>query len=107
MSHHFFSNVYREARQIPAGYVATYGLIAQRLGRRQSARYVGFAMRSAPADVPCHRVVNRLGEMAPRDVFGSEDFQRHLLMEEGVTFLADGRVDMKKHLWDGKEHAPL
>ena len=107
MAHEFFTGVYREVRQIPAGYVATYGMIAERIGRRQAARYVGYAMHSAPADVPCHRVVNRMGEMAPRDVFGTEDFQRHLLMEEGVAFLADGRVDMKKHLWDGKERPPL
>ena len=107
MANDFFTAVYREARHIPAGHVATYGMIAERVGRRRAARYVGFAMHSAPAGVPCHRVVNRLGEMAPRDVFGSEDYQRHLLMEEGVAFLADGRVDMEKHLWDGKECPPL
>ena len=27
--------------------------------------------------------------------------QRLLLSEEGVEFLEDGRIDMKKYLWDG------
>lgn len=97
----FFENVYQVVRQIPRGYVTTYGMIAKWIGRPTAARHVGFAMHSAPEGLPCHRVVNQRGEMAPRDVFGTEDFQRHLLMEEGITFLPNGRIDMKKHLWGG------
>jgi methylated-DNA-protein-cysteine methyltransferase-like protein len=56
-------------------------------------------MRAAPENLhlPCHRVVNRLGEMAPYYAFGSEDVQRAMLLSEGITFKEDGCIDMEKH----------
>ncbi len=96
----FFRQVYAIVGQIPAGRVATYGQIAALLGRPLAAKMVGFAMSQAPAGLPCHRVVNRLGEMAPRDIFGSPAFQQRLLEDEGIVFLPNGRIDMKKCLWD-------
>ena len=97
----FFGQVYEVVAQIPAGYVATYGQIAKLAGRPHAARIVGYAMHSAPSgvDLPCHRVVNRSGELAPGNVFGGRGVQRAMLEEEGITFLADGRIDMKNHLW--------
>jgi len=58
-------------------------------------------MRAAPRylQLPCHRVVNKSGSLAPDYAFGSKDVQRELLKSEGITFLEDGRIDMKKHLW--------
>jgi O-6-methylguanine DNA methyltransferase len=92
----FFAQVYALVEQIPAGTVMTYGQIADILGGARSARYVGFAMSSAPEarGLPCHRVVNRKGEMAPGAVFGSPQRQRALLEAEGVPFRRDGRVDL-------------
>ena len=92
----FFNEVYEITRQIPLGKVLTYGKIAILAGRPQHARWVGRAMALAPPDgmLPCHRVVNSIGQTAP----GWTE-QRTLLEREGVTFLANGRVDMKKHLW--------
>lgn len=97
----FFKRVYDIVAQIPAGCVMTYGQIAQILGNPRAARAVGYAMNGAPParNLPCHRVVNRLGTMAPGYLFGGQENQRHLLEQEGVTFLADGRIDLKKHLW--------
>lgn len=99
----FFSRVYELVAQIPEGKVATYGQIAMLLGEKNSARVVGWAMRAAPGHLhlPCHRVVNRLGEMAPSYAFGSKDIQRNILISEGITFKKDGFIDMKKHLWSG------
>ena len=59
--------VYALVRRIPRGRVATYGQIALLLGRPRGGREVGWAM-SACADptVPCHRVVDRNGRLAPR-----------------------------------------
>ena len=53
-------------------------------------------MNAAPheAGLPCHRVVNRLGEMAPGFAFGGQERQRALLEAEGAPFLPDGRVDV-------------
>lgn len=89
-----FSAVHALVGRIPAGKVMTYGQIAYVLGGGYSARYVGFAMSGAPAGLPCHRVVNRLGQMAPGLIFGGEDVQRAQLMAEGVPFLPNGRIDL-------------
>lgn len=103
-SKNFFNKIYEIVAQIPEGKVATYGQIAAALGSPRGARTVGWAMQSTPEQLrlPCHRVVNRLGEMAPSYAFGGADIQRAILENEGVTFKADGCIDMKKHLWNIK-----
>jgi methylated-DNA-protein-cysteine methyltransferase-like protein len=97
----FFQRVYEIVAQIPQGKVATYGQIAAMLGDPRGARTVGWAMRSAPAHLklPCHRVVNKNGFLAPDYAFGGTENQRSLLENEGVTFHGDGRIDMEQHLW--------
>ncbi|QIB68741.1 MGMT family protein [Aminipila butyrica] len=97
----FYEAIYEIVAEIPAGSVATYGQIAWMAGSPKAPRMVGYAMSHVPAgaNLPCHRVVNRLGEMAPYHVFGGETFQRQLLEQEGVSFLENGRIDMKKCQW--------
>ena len=104
MEKNFYERVYEIVAKIPEGSVATYGQIAMMLGQPRSARTVGWAMRAAPRHLhlPTHRVVNRLGELSPEHVFGSKDFQKNLLLYEGITFNEDGLIDMKKHLWNMK-----
>ena len=99
----FFIRVYNIVSQIPEGKVATYGQIALLLGEPRSGRIVGWAMKAAPEhlSLPCHRVVNRLGEMAPEYVFGTPEIQRSILISEGITFKENGCIDLKKHLWNG------
>lgn len=93
--------LYDIVARIPKGMVTTYGQIAIMLGDPQGARAVGRAMQRVPChlDLPCHRVVNKAGAMAPDFVFGGADKQRAILEREGVTFTADGCIDMKRHLW--------
>ena len=97
----YFEKVYSLVAQIPLGKVATYGQIAAALGGPRNARVVGWAMRAVPADLklPCHRVVNKTGKLAPFYVFGDEELQRFMLRQEGITFTEDGKIDMKKHVW--------
>lgn len=97
----FFQRVYALVAMIPPGKVITYGAIAAALGSPKSARTVGWAMRAAPKELglPCHRVVNRSGILAPEPVFSGKYLQRMMLEAEGVVFLADGRIDMRKCLW--------
>lgn len=92
----FFDQVYDLVASIPPGRVMTYGQIAAALANRCSARYVGYAMSSAPRhrNLPCHRVVNRLGEMAGGQLFGGACAQRRMLEEEGAVFTPAGRVDL-------------
>lgn len=100
-SKEFFEKVYDIVSAIPEGKVVTYGQIALILGSPRAARIVGYAMHSAPPgrDLPCHRVVNRQGAMAPGDIFGGQEVQRSRLEKEGVTFKANGCIDMEKHVW--------
>lgn len=103
MAEGFFARVYDVVRQIPEGRVATYGQVASMVGEPRKARFVGFAMHSSPGakgGVPCHRVVFKDGSLCAGYVFGGPDAQRALLEEEGVTFLADGRVDMGLCQWE-------
>jgi methylated-DNA-protein-cysteine methyltransferase-like protein len=102
MSESFFREVYAIVARIPKGKVVTYGQLAICLGNPRAARTVGWAMKSAPPELrlPCHRVVNRLGKMAPHHVFGGAAIQRALLESEGVGFDVEGRIDLDTHLWD-------
>ena len=97
----FFQSVYEIVARIPKGKVATYGQIAAILGNPAASRAVGWAMQSAPShlNIPCHRVVNKSGSMAPAYAFGGPEKQQALLRKEGVVFKADGHIDMQQSLW--------
>jgi len=97
----FFSRVYRLVACIPSGQVATYGQIAAMLGNPGAARTVGWAMQAASDGLPCHRVVSASGALSPPEVFGP-GVQRERLEHEGVSFLPNGRIDLKHHLWSGE-----
>ena len=93
----YYQDVYNIVEQIPHGKVVSYGQIAHMLGKPRGARVVGWAMRNCPEALPWQRVV-----MADGSVTGGEysDLRRALLEEEGVIFLANGKVDMEKCNWD-------
>ncbi|MBQ4516010.1 MAG: MGMT family protein [Clostridia bacterium] len=94
-----FEKIYEVVKSIPKGKVATYGQVALLAGNPRWARVVGYALHvnPEPGAIPCHRVVNREGRVAPGFAFGGEDVQRQLLESEGVIFEADGRIDLKKY----------
>lgn len=94
-----FDRIYAVVRAIPFGRAATYGQIARRLGNLRLSRIVGCAMHAAPADVPCHRVVNRFGGLCDAFEPMGKETHRHLLEMEGVEFLPDGNVDLEKCGW--------
>lgn len=89
--------IYALIREVPKGEVASYGMIASLLsgvGPRQVAR----AMRTAPKDLPWHRIITSSG--APADHSGAER-QRALLKKEGVAFRKSGKVEWAAHRWRG------
>ncbi|MDQ7041743.1 MAG: methylated-DNA--[protein]-cysteine S-methyltransferase [Rhodothermus sp.] len=109
----FFGRVWEVVARIPPGRVTTYGHIAEYLGSRSAARTVGWALNAAAgSDLPCHRVVNRRGELTGRMHFEGPFVMEERLRSEGVTFTEDGRVDLSRHLWipgqdeDNSEHSP-
>lgn len=99
----FYTEVYNIVRQIPEGRVASYGQIALLAGNPRASRAVGYALHSNPLPgvIPCHRVVNRAGRLAPAFAFGGQDEQRRLLEAEGVAVSDDGFVSMELYGWDG------
>ncbi len=101
MSGQVFAAFLDIVRRIPAGRVATYGLIAHLAGRPRCARTVGYALAGCQdPTVPCHRVVDRFGGTKPVfDVHGPGT-QRALLEAEGVLFRPDGTVDLERCAWD-------
>jgi methylated-DNA-protein-cysteine methyltransferase-like protein len=96
----FFDQIYELVRQIPAGYVTTYGDIARALGTRD-ARRVGHALHSNPSGdlTPCHRVVTKDGKLSDSYAFGGSMEQYAKLKEEGVAFIDRRHVDLALHLW--------
>lgn len=97
----FAERVYRVVRQVPSGSVTTYGTVAAVLGERRGARMVGWVLSRCPEDVSvcAHRVVNRYGELSGGWAWGHPDIMRQLLIDEGITFLDEYQVDIKRHLW--------
>ena len=95
---HLFNAIFDAARQIPSGQVMSYGQVGFEAGGI-SARIVGWAMANAAedGDVPWQRVVGsdgylRIGRRSPE----LQLLQRRLLEAEGVQFLENGCVDMRR-----------
>jgi len=95
-----YQRIYALVRQIPPGFVTTYGRIGQLAGC--TARTVGFAMAALPAgsDVPWQRVINSQGKISPRADGDGNILQRDLLVAEGVRFDHQLRVDLKAYGWE-------
>ena len=93
-----FDLIYEKVKQIPKGRVATYGQIARLAGNPRWSRVVGYALHANPEFViiPCHRVVNRNGELSKAFVFGGVEVQKNLLISEGVA-VEDNKVDLTKY----------
>lgn len=82
--------------EIPEGKVATYGQIAELIGREKNARLVGkiLSMSQYYGQYPCHRVVNHAGRTVP----GWPE-QAELLVEEEVGFKENGCVELSEFRW--------
>lgn len=93
----FFEQVYEVVKKIPKGKVMTYGGIAEAIGSKD-ARKVGWALHAlrhaqGKPIVPCHRIVNKDGRLAPGYAFGGPDEQKVRLIAEGIKFNEAGNVD--------------
>ncbi len=96
-----FDKVYLAIKKVPEGKVTTYGQIAKILGTKD-ARKVGFALHAnKDINVPCHRMVNKDGRLAPNFAFDGWREQKRRLISEGVEFIDETHVDLRKYLWNG------
>ena len=91
----FDASVYELVAQIPRGRAVSYKQLAVLLGFPDHARRVGRALATAPAGLPCHRVVTSSGRTVP-----GWAAQRDLLEREGVAFRPNGTVDMARSGWE-------
>ena len=96
-----FELIYQVVCSIPKGKVATYGQIAMQIGMPRGSRVVGYALHvnPKPGVIPCHRVVNRFGQLSGSFAFGGINVQAGLLMDEGVE-VKYNKVDLDKYIYN-------
>jgi methylated-DNA-protein-cysteine methyltransferase-like protein len=96
-----FEAIYQVVALIPEGRVTSYGAIAGYLGSKGGARLVGWAMNAShtQANIPAHRVVNRIGVLTGKNFFGGNRMQE-LLEAEGLTIKDDQILNFSSHFWD-------
>jgi methylated-DNA-protein-cysteine methyltransferase related protein len=97
----FRERVWDFVRSVPEGRVVTYGQVAACLGAPFAARAVGTVLARTPASahVPCQRVVNRWGRLAPVYGWGGMEQHRRELEAEGVEVRPDFTVDLERYQW--------
>ena len=100
-----YEKIFEIVRQIPEGKVSTYGLIAQKIGEKFSARVVGYALNNAhlAEDIPAHRVVNRNGLLTGKHHFNPSSLMQTLLENEGTDVKDDKILNFKEKLWNPNE----
>lgn len=90
--------VYEQVKRVPKGKVTTYKQISLVTGI--NPRVVGNALHlNTDPTVPCHRVVNVAGRIAPSFGLGGPTEQRNRLEHEGVTFKNETYVNLADHLF--------
>jgi len=96
----FSLEVIKLIQSIPAGKVASYGQIAIYAGNHRAARQVSRILHSCTQkyNLPWHRVINSQGKISlTNDGF---KYQYQLLIEEGIEFGLNDKINMKKHCVD-------
>ncbi len=96
--------IYSLLKQVPAGRVTTYKLLAEKLGGR-AYRAVGQIVKNNPdaPRIPCHRVVKSDGTIGGfmGTLTGKNILRKKLLLEkEGVKFSGNKIVDFEKTVFE-------
>lgn len=96
----FTQRVIRVIKSVPRGKVATYGLIALAAGNPRGSRQVAWTLHSVTEKekLPWHRLINSQGKISlPKG--GGYETQKELLLDEGVTFDRQDRIDLDRFIW--------
>ena len=98
----FSVKVYGVVKKIPKGKVATYGQIAKLCGSPKAYRAIGNILHKNPDQdiIPCHRVVNRKGQLSQNFAFGGIEGQKYLLEVENIFINEKYQVDLSKYSWE-------
>ena len=100
MSLSFSEKVYSILKQVPKGFVVSYGSIAKAVGSIGGYQAVGNALNknlNAPK-IPCHRVVCSDGKLGGY-AFGVVK-KIELLQSEGIEIVGGKVVNFEKKLWE-------
>ncbi|WNB92775.1 MGMT family protein [Bacillus sp. NEB1478] len=94
----FTERVIQIIKNIPSGYVMTFGQIANLAGSPRGARQVVRILHSMSRkyDLPWHRVINIKGEIGIQDDEGAFT-QKALLEREGIRFKGKSTVNLEKY----------
>ncbi len=89
--------IWKLLRKIPKGKVATYKILADKIGAHPRA--VGKMLNANPnlVSVPCHRVVCSDGRIGGYRLGIKNKIK--LLKKEGIK-IRNGKIDMKRHLFE-------
>ena len=100
----FTNEIYKVVKQIPDGYVATYGQIAKLAGYPKAARAVGNALHKNPDPIgmPCYKIVNGKGQLAEKYGYGGKKKQKQFLQRDGIE-VVNYTVDLNKYQWKKKK----
>ena len=92
----FKEKVIGVVKKIPEGKVMTYGQVAAHAGNAKASRAVGTLMAmNVDKTVPCHRVVKSDGSIGMYNGLRGKS-KSAILKKEGVTFMENGKVLIKK-----------
>lgn len=96
----FTKSVIEIIKSIPEGRVMTYGGIARAAGNPRGARQVSRALHSMSRshNLPWHRVINSKGEISMEGE--ALKTQRELLESEGIQFINEKRLSLKKYEYE-------
>jgi len=96
----FTQRIINLIKKIPEGKVLTYGFIAKLAGNPRAARQVSWILHSSSKkyNLPWHRVISSKGKISLKAVEDCE-YQKNLLVQEGIHVSNGFNIDLKKYLW--------
>ena len=98
----FREAVLKRVKEIPPGTVVTYGDIGDRKRANVGGAMV-YLVDYEDAKLPWHRVIKQDGQLSDRAMSG----QRDRLRAEGITFDADGHVNLDQYQWTEHHWGPI
>lgn len=104
----FTLKVIAVVRKIPKGKVATYKQIAGLCGKPHASRGVAWILNSCAKKykLPWQRVLSSRGRISFKHGTRNYLLQKNLLKREGVRFLANDDIEMRKFQWKKKPAKP-
>ncbi|MFX1591407.1 MAG: MGMT family protein [Promethearchaeota archaeon] len=104
----FTKRIIHIIKSIPKGKVLTYGFVAKLAGNPRAARQVSWILHSSSKKykLPWHRVISSNGKISMKSVDDCE-YQKNLLVQEGIKVVDGYKIDLKQYLWKVKSFGDM